>query len=209
MKKMISVVLVVLVLCVSAMALAETPVIEKLEYEGNGYIELDFARDVQYQNLSVTVTNAAGEAFDVTILEQDDDDLTIRADGLQKGQSYTVTVSGIRSGASGEYETVSAEISLPEEGVPAIQSVEYDREDAELDIEFMERVDYSDLTVEVTDLSGNTYQNRVIESDSDSIELRVDGLTEGETYLVKVSGVSLKGLNNFLTASQEFAAIDR
>lgn len=209
MKKMVSVILAVMLLSVSIVAMAETPVIEKIEYEGNGYIELDFLRDVEYQSPSVSVTNASGENLSVSILELDDDDMTIRADGMVKGQSYTITVSGIRSGRTGSFETISGEIALPEEGVPAIQSVEYDRKDQELDIDFMERVDYQNLTVEVTDLNGNLYQAQIGETDSDSIELWVSGLTEGQSYLVKVSGVSLWGMNQYQTVSQEFVALDR
>lgn len=209
MKKMISVILVALLLTLSAAAFAETPVIEKIEYEGNGYIELDFLHDVEYQSPSVSVTNGSGESFSASILELDDDDMTIRVDGMVKGQNYTVTVTGIRSGRSGEFETIRGEISLPEEGVPAIQSVEYDRKDRELDIDFMERVDYQNLSVEVTDLNGNLYEVELHETDSDSIELWVSGLTEGQTYLVKVSGVSLRGMNSYQTVTQEFVALDR
>ncbi len=209
MKKLLTAILLVALFAFAATAVAETPVIEKLEYEGNGYLELDFQRDVEYQNLSVSVKNAANEEFPVTVVEQDDDDLTIRVDNLEKGQSYTVAVSGIRSGASGEFETVTAEIALPEEGMPAIESVEYDRKDGEVEIDFMEHVEYKDLAVEITDLNGNTYEASVKESDSDSIELRTSGLVDGENYLLKVSGVSLKGLNNYLTVSQEFTAVDR
>ncbi len=209
MKKLLTAILLVALFAFAATAVAETPVIEKLEYEGNGYLELDFQRDVEYQNLSVSVKNAANEEFPVTVVEQDNDDLTIRVDNLEKGQSYTVAVSGIRSGASGEFETVTAEIALPEEGMPAIESVEYDRKDGEVEIDFMEHVEYKDLAVEITDLNGNTYEASVKESDSDSIELRTSGLVDGENYLLKVSGVSLKGLNNYLTVSQEFTAVDR
>src|SRR5699024_9405475 len=55
------------------------------------------------------------------------------------------------------------------EGVPAIQTVEYDWKDEELDIDFFERVDYRELKVELTDQSGAVYDVRVLESDSDKI----------------------------------------
>lgn len=209
MKKTLAMLMAILTLSVSA--LAEAPTIEKIEYEGNGIIEVDFHRDVTYENLTVEMKDLDGNAYPVTIFVQDDDDLTFRAEELKGNTTYEITISGIRSGMSGDFETVTGQLSLPETSVPAIKSVEYDGEDRELDIDFVEAVDYdsANLLVEVSDSTGTTYTTRIIETDSDSLELQVDGLTYGEMYLVKVSGVSLRGQSSFVSASMEFTAVDR
>lgn len=209
MKKTLAMLMAILTLSVSA--LAEAPTIEKIEYEGNGIIEVDFHRDVTYENLTVEMKDLDGNAYPVTIFVQDDDDLTFRAEELKGNTTYEITISGIRSGMSGDFETVTGQLELPETSVPAIKSVEYDGEDRELDIDFVEAVDYdsANLLVEVSDSTGTTYTTRIIETDSDSLELQVDGLTYGEMYLVKVSGVSLRGQSSFVSASMEFTAVDR
>ena len=111
--------------------------------------------------------------------------------------------------SAGEAVTATAQIALPEEGVPAIQTVEYDWKDEELDIDFFERVDYRELKVELTDQSGAVYDVRVLESDSDSLEVRAEGLDYGATYTITVSGVSLYGEDDYRSVSMEFEAVDR
>ena len=103
---------------------------------------------------------------------------------------------------------MTGQITLPEAGVPAIQKIEYDRDDQELDIEFVEKVDFSGVAVEVTDLDGTVYATRVVESDDDSLEVRVEGINPGGSYLARVTGVSLRGLNDFQTGAAEFVARD-
>jgi len=206
MKKLTAILLTALILTLPA--LAATPVVERVEYEGNGFIEIDFQSDVSYENLTVAVRDAAGTEYAVTVYERDDDDLTFRAEGLTPGETYDIAVSGVRGGYSGEFETVTGQITLPEAGVPAIQKVEYDRDDQELDIEFVEKVDFSGVAVEVTDLDGTVYATRVVESDDDSLEVRVEGINPGGSYLARVTGVSLRGLNDFQTVAAEFVARD-
>lgn len=205
MKKLTAILLTALILALPA--LAATPVVERVEYEGNGFIEIDFERDVSYENPTVTVRDAAGAEYAVTVYERDDDDLTFRAEGLQPGGTYDITVDGIRTG-DGAFESITTPITLPEKGVPAIQKIEYDRGDSELDIEFVENVDFSNVVVEVTGADGQAYETRLIETDNDGLEVWVNGLTAGETYIAKVTGVSLRGLNDYLIAAAEFAAVD-
>lgn len=206
MKKMIAMILAALILTIPALAAA--PEVVKTEYEGNGIVEIDFRQDVSYENLTVTVKDAAGTQYAVTILGRDDDDLTFRAEGLVPGETYDIDVSGVRSGRSGEPGSFSVQVALPEAGVPAIEKVEYDADDRELEIDFLEKVDFSNVTVEITDLNGTVFASRVRESDDDSLEVLAEGLTVGGRYLAKVSGVSLRGLNDFRTATVEFTAVD-
>jgi len=206
MKKLTAILLAAMLLTFPALAAA--PEVERIEYEGNGFIEMDFLRDVSYENLSIAVRDFSGTEYPVTIFERDDDDLTFRAENLTPGGTYEITVSGIREGRTGDFGSVIGQISIPEAGLPAVRSIEYDAGDRELDIEFVENVDFSGLQLEVIDQNGNAFETRIIENDRDSFEAKIDGLTRGESYLAKISGVSLSGQNDFRTITAEFIARD-
>ena len=61
-KRFLAVVLaVVVMLCSAVPALAAAPNLEKADYEGRGYVEVDFRTRVQYKNAEVQVMDA-GEA---------------------------------------------------------------------------------------------------------------------------------------------------
>lgn len=207
MKKVMMLLLAILVLAVPAAA--ETPVVQKIQYEGRGFIDVEFARNVSYQDTTVTLKGEDGVEYPATVVEKDDDDLTFYIENVPGGATYDVVISGVRMRRSEEAVTVETQIALPEEGVPAIQFVEYDRRDEELDIDFFERVDYLDLKVELKDQNGTAYEVRILESDSDNLEVRAEGLDYGATYTITVSGVSLYGENDYQSVSMEFEAVDR
>lgn len=206
MRRLTAILLAALLLTLPALAAA--PEVERIEYEGNGFIEMDFFRDVSYENLSVKVSDFSGAEYPVTIFERDDDDLTFRAENLAPGETYEIIVSGIREGRTGDFGSVTGQISIPEAGIPAVRSISYDAEDSELDVDFVENVDFTELQLEVTDQSGAVYETRIIEKDRDGFEAKVDGLTPGESYLAKISGVSLSGLNDYRTITADFVALD-
>ena len=203
MKKMMAVLMAVAMMLAVAAQAAE---IEKAEYEGFGYVEVDFINDVRYTgNVQVTVTDVAGTNFTATVQKMDDDDLTFKVDNIVEDQVYNYTISGIEGDAalSGEFYASALKSSM-------IEKVEYDADDRELDIDFNMDVRYdANSTVTVTDAAGNEYATTILEKDEDSIEARVEGLTQGETYTVTVTGVAKAGENTFETYSREFVAIDR
>lgn len=203
MKKMMAVLMAVAMMLAVAAQAAE---IEKAEYEGFGYVEVDFINDVRYTgDVQVTVTDVAGTNFTATVQKMDDDDLTFKVDDIVEDQVYNYTISGIEGDAalSGEFYASALKSSM-------IEKVEYDADDRELDIDFNMDVRYDEnSTVTVTDAAGNEYATTILEKDEDSIEARVEGLTQGETYTVTVTGVAKAGENTFETYSREFVAIDR
>ena len=203
MKKMMAVLMAVVMMLAVAAQAAE---IEKAEYEGFGYVEVDFINDVRYTgDVQVTVTDVAGTNFTATVQKMDDDDLTFKVDDIVEDQVYNYTISGIEGDAalSGEFYASALKSSM-------IEKVEYDADDRELDIDFNMDVRYDEnSTVTVTDAAGNEYATTILEKDEDSIEARVEGLTQGETYTVTVTGVAKAGENTFETYSREFVAIDR
>lgn len=185
---------------------AQAAQIEKTEYEGFGYVEVDFINDVRYTgDVQVTVTDVAGTNYTATVQKMDDDDLTFKVDNIVEDQVYNFTISGIEGDAalSGEFYASALKSSM-------IEKVEYDVNDRELDIDFNMDVRYDEnSTVTVTDAAGSEYATTILEKDSDSIEARVEGLTPGETYTVTITGIAKAGENTFETYSREFVAIDR
>lgn len=207
MKKMFVLMLAVLALASLAVsAMAEVPVVAKVEYEGFGFVDLDFRGGVQYMDAKVNVQDADGFVYETRIWERDDDDLSFKVENIVAGKTYSFTVSGVRSGYSGEYGSVSGEFVVPEEGALAIRNADYDAEDRELEIEFVGRVNYSNPVVEVRDAAGNSYETRIVEKDNDSIEVSVKGLSRGESYAAFVSGVAAMDSGMPGSASVDFVA---
>ena len=211
MKKIVSLVIAaMMVLLVGAsFALAEAAQIQRVKYEGNGLVDVEFLRDVGYDNLTITVSDSLGNAYTTTIVERDDDDLTFRVDQIAAGEEYTFTISGVRSGRSGEYGSVTGTFSTPEEGQVGIETVEYEADEREVEIDFIGRVEFDmNCTVTMTDAMGNTYNGQILKMDEDSLEVYVEGLTRGETYTVLVTGVRNVGQAEFGSVEWEFQAVE-
>ena len=58
-------------------ATGNAPTVQNTTYEGFGYVEVDFLQDVNYENPTVTVTDANGAAIAAGIVQLDDDALTV------------------------------------------------------------------------------------------------------------------------------------
>ena len=54
------------------------PTIQYVTYEGFGFVEVDFLQDVNYENPTVSVTDASGAPVTAAIVQLDDDDLTFQ-----------------------------------------------------------------------------------------------------------------------------------
>ena len=204
-KRLMSILLALMaVLSISVSAGAAEPVIRRTEYEGGGYIEVDFTKHVAYRNVKVTVKDASGTKRAATIVERDRDDLTFYAANLKPGGRYTYTISGIRAGRSGGYKTVSGSFRVPKRD-SLIEDIEYDGRDRELSIAFMRRVQYRKLQVTITGPSGKTIPSRIAERDGDELELVIPkGLQSGKKYTVTVSGIRAKGSGAYGRVTGEF-----
>ena len=187
MKKIFAIVLVVMAL-LNVSVFADGAVIEKTEYEGMGVVEVDFAYDVQYDNLAVTVQDQNGLDYEVTIWERDDDDLLFKVTGILPDLEYTYAITGVRYGASGSFGAVSGTFSVPANEGTAIRQVEYDAEDREIEVEFFGRVNLRDAEAVITDYDGNEYEVKLREKEYDGFDARVSGLRRGERYTIKVTG---------------------
>ena len=179
--------------------------IKKVQYEGNGIVEVDFRQRVSYKNAKVVVKDSTGKVYATKIIEKDNDDLDFRALNLKSNTKYTFTISGVKVGKAKKYGSLSGTFKTPSKDL-AIKKVDCDVKDKELEIEFSTKVQYKNLKVTVKDSKGKTYTCRITDRDSDEIEVRVQGLKRGTTYTVTVSGVRLKGKTQYQTITKTFKA---
>ena len=187
-KKLLSLLLVIAAICsMTVTAFAATPIIDEVEYEGRGIVEVEFKKNVQYKNLKVKVTDAAGVTQTAVVVEKDKDELSFLVPDARPGK-YTFRISGIRSGKSGAYETVTGEFRIPDWD-PLFKDIEYDRSDKELELEFAKKVQYKNVKVVVTDENGKTYRCTIEEKSNREMELKVSGLKKGQKYTVTVTGI--------------------
>jgi len=214
MKKLLAIVIAAVLLAIPALAASEffatepaaEPSFFRAEYEGNGRVEIEFKRDMSYQNLSVEVLNPFGQPEDVTLIEVDDDDLTFSVADVRDETTYTFTVSGIREGRTGDFGAITGQFTTPGPDDVVITELEGDVEDGEIEIDFLGRVRYDNPAVTVTRADGTALDARITDRENDSIELRVSGLTRGEEYTVTVTGVAPQDSGVFGSVTRTFIA---
>lgn len=206
MKKLFALLLVAALLLSAVPAFAATASIRSIEYEGSGKVEVEFRKDVQYKSAKVKVWDEDGKSYTAKIREKDEDDLTFKVSSIAAGKEYKFTISGVRAGKSGSYGSVSGYFETPSAKKLSIRSLDFDREDKELEIEFNCDVQYKSLKVQVKDEDGKSYSVKIREKDEDSVEVRVSGLKKGVKYGVKLSGVRSEGADSYTSVSKTFRA---
>jgi len=86
---------------------SDKPKIKKVEYDKQDKdLEVEFATKVQFKGLKVTVADKDGNALTVKKIEKGNDDVEMKVTGMKKGQTYTVTVAGVRVKGKGSYVSV-------------------------------------------------------------------------------------------------------
>ena len=206
MKRLFALLLAAALLLSAVPAFAASAAIRRIEYEGSGRVEVEFKRDVQYKSAKVKVWDEDGKSYSVKISERDEEDLTFKVSSIAAGKEYKFTISGVRAGRSGSYGSVSGYFETPAAKKVSIRSLDYDREDRELEIEFNCKVQYKSLKVEVQDEDGKSYSVKIREKDNDSVEVRISGLKKGVKYGVRVSGVRSEGSGSYTYVSKTFRA---
>lgn len=206
-KRIVALLLAVLLLTISAVpALAAAPKVQRVEYEGNGVVEVDFTTEnARYKSARVVVKDAAGKKLTAKIIEKDNDSITFKVSGLKTDSKYTFTISGVRAGKSGSYDKVKGSFKTPSAS-PEIARVEYDPIDEELEVDFATNVQFRNLKVTVSDAYGDELAVSNLQKGQDDLEMNVEGMVDGETYIVTVSGVRVKGKGSYVTVSKTFVA---
>lgn len=207
MKKLVACVMSVGILLCNGVAFAATstkPAIEKVEYEGNGRVDVDFIGKVAYDDVKVSVNDSSGKIYSASVLEMDDDELDFVVSGIQPGTKYGFIISGVGayngdySNVAGSFETRSSTSSAIE-----IEKIKYSGGKVEVDF-YSDNVRYKNAKVTVYDTAGKEYSAKIVERDSDEIDFTVSGLAAG-TYTFKISGIYTKGMSTTVTAEGKFS----
>lgn len=180
--------------------------IEKTEYEGNGYVDVDFRRDVRWKNPKVTVKDSSGKKYRVTIVDFDDDDINFRVSNIQAGKTYTYTISGVRDWKGGSYGSVSGKFTTPKVSSSVkVKKAKLDWEDRELSIDFNKDVYLDNARITVKDSSGKSYKANIVDWDDDELEVHMPNLKAGKKYTYKVTGIVAYGASKAASVSGSFS----
>ncbi|WP_455716452.1 hypothetical protein [Anaerosporobacter sp.] len=82
---------------------ASTNLVKDVEFDNEDKeVSFDFRNNVKYNNVKVTITNTKGtKTYKTTVVEKDNDELTVRVNGLTEGKTYKYTITGVTEKASG------------------------------------------------------------------------------------------------------------
>lgn len=205
-RKLICTLMVMMFVMATAIPALASPKILEAEYEGSGRVDVEFKSDVKYKDVQVNVKDDKGRTYSVKIRNKDEDDLTFEIKNYKKGRTYQYTITGIKQKNEKDYGKVSGKIAIPAaDSSPEVKKVEYDRHDNEVDFDFKTAVQWKSPKVTIT-RDGKNYVSKILEKDSDGIEVRVKGLKKGAKYNYKITGVRVKGNKNYKTITGTFVA---
>lgn len=187
-----------LLLTMTAFAGAE---ILRVEYEGNGSVEVQLNEKVNTDGLAVTVTDPEGNPVPASVREEKDDredDIDFLIENYAYDTEYAFELTG-------GFGSLTGTVRIPAES-ELIRKVDPDYGDREIEIEFFGKVEYENPTVTITTDAGTACEARITEQENDSLEVAVSDLTRGNTYTVTVSGVRAAGTEAFGIAEIQFTA---
>lgn len=187
-----------LLLTMTAFAGAE---ILRVEYEGNGRVEVQLNEKVNTDGLAVTVTDPEGNPVPASVREEKDDredDIDFLIESYTYDTEYAFELTG-------GFGSLTGTVRIPAES-ELIREVDPDYGDREIEIEFFGKVEYENPTVAITTEAGTACEARITEREDDSLEVAVSDLTRGTTYTVTVSGVRAAGTEAFGVAETRFTA---
>lgn len=179
-------------------------------------VEIKFSNRVSYRNLKVSVTTGKGSNVSAEVVDRDSDEVDLYVEKLSKGQTYTVSLSGIGTRGSGSYGTVKVSFEIPgsnssnstKPSAVKVKKIEYDSEDQELDIEFSSKVKLNDnASITIKDANGKKVAADIVDWDSDDITVDVQ-LKKGKKYSFTVDGIKKNGQSSYGQVSGNFVADD-
>lgn len=79
--------------------------VKEAEYDWDDReLSIEFRRDVVFKkDATITVTDSSGNTYSARFLEKDDDECEIRVTGLEYGETYNYTITGIRNASGDTY----------------------------------------------------------------------------------------------------------
>lgn len=203
---MILIMMWVMAAAIPAMA---APRVEEAQYQGYGKVEVDFASDVKFKNVKVTLKDNKGAEYSAANIKRiDSDSMAFTIRNYKKGRTYTYTISGIKRSADKNYGTVKGTVQIPAATqAPIVKEVDYDSDDLEVEIEFKSYVQFKNPKVTVTTNRKN-YAVRIVKKGNDSITIKVKKLILGRKHNFTVSGIRVRGNTTYTKVKGSFIARD-
>ncbi|MDO5294136.1 MAG: Ig-like domain-containing protein [bacterium] len=173
-------------------------------------IEIDFSSKIKLKSSAkATVKDSSGKCYTTYIEDHDNNEIDLDVNNLKAGKKYTVTISGIKKSTASKYGTLTLTFSIPKASTNLVKDVDYDVDDREVTFDFRNNVSYKNAKVVITNTSNSkAYTTRILEKDNDELSVRVSGLTKGNSYKYKITGVTSKADGSTKTLSGTFKAVD-
>ena len=170
-----------------------------------GKVNVSFASDVVYdkETVAVTITDEEGNVIPSKLTKQNKRLATVAVTGLIKGNSYTLTITGIKDAKAEEFGEITAKFTAKKIKT-AIKPSKTTATKKAVIIKFKGKAAYKDIAVTVKDKDGNELAATIIKKTKSQIKIKVDGLKKGEKYSYTVSGIKLKKEKNFGSVSGTF-----
>ncbi|MEG1641573.1 MAG: hypothetical protein RR272_00525 [Synergistaceae bacterium] len=240
--KKILITLAVLVALFSTMAFAASNkkvIIEEIEYNGKGEVEID-VKDTTTRKTNIiwteqetlSVRDSSGKNVPAVFVKDDNDTYKLHIQNAKQNETYTFQLNNVQVGEHrgvdlegivktindwkvknpDKQQTKHKTTPVTEKGKLYIHEIEFEHGN-EVEIEFRDsrrircNITWNDTTkITVSDLKGKHYKASIIGYDNDDIKLRVDGLTNGEKYRVKLENIPFDNTN--VTLETEFVAVE-
>lgn len=103
---------VVALLASQMTVMAAAPKIDDIKHKGKGSIKVEFCGKVKYKNVKVTVKDINGKKYKVKGIKKDNDDIRFTIVKYREGETYKITVSGVKKKGTGKYGKVSGRCTI-------------------------------------------------------------------------------------------------
>ena len=101
--------------------------VKEVEYDfKDKELEIEFNTKVQYKNPKVLVKDNSGKTFEAKIYNKGDDDLEAIVFGLEKGKTYSATITGVAKRGTATYTTITTNFRVGNGVVASIGNTKLD-----------------------------------------------------------------------------------
>ncbi len=187
-------------------AKAPAAAVSKTTCTSAGKVNISLNADVVWDaNASAAVKDADGSSLTASLIKKNKRLAVVAVEGMVKGQSYTVEISGVKAAGDPEYKTVTGSFKA-KKIKSALKASKVSVNKNKVIVKFKGKAAFKDLSVTVTDSAGTELSARILKKTKSQIKVKVDGLKKGNTYKLVVTGVKLKKEKNYGSVTRTFKA---
>lgn len=86
-----------------------TDLVKEVDFDNeDDEVSFDFSKNVKYNNPKVTITDESGsKTYEATIIEEENDELSVSVKGLTKGDTYKYSITGVTDNTSDSSKTLT------------------------------------------------------------------------------------------------------